>query len=381
MTVTTMRSRLTEADIETFIKGGTTEARAAAAMKIARAVDRELTDDERAYAEEIVRLMARDAAALVRRALSVALQNSPRLPHDVAVRLAADIDAIAEPVLRNSPVLTDEDLIAIIEAAPPSKQIAVAGRTFLPRPVTAALTEKGAPEAVMTALRNRGAAFGPAELGMALDRFELNNEVGAEVAAAMVDRDRLPVSIAERLASKVTGVVFDRLVNRHELPPQLAIDLATSARERATLDLVDQAMRQSDLPRFVQQLNLSGRLSPSLVARAACMGRMRFVEHALAELAGIAHQRAWLMIHDAGALGLRALVERAGLPTRLYAVLRAAVDVHHETELDGGPEDRRRFTRRMIERVLTQFQGVPSDDLDYLLEKLDALADRPARAA
>ena len=33
--------------------------------------------------------------------------------------------------------------------------------------------------------------------------------------------------------------------------------------------------------------------------------------------------------------------------------------------------DRARFRARMIERVLTQFQAIPKEDLDYLLEKLD----------
>ena len=36
---------------------------------------------------------------------------------------------------------------------------------------------------------------------------------------------------------------------------------------------------------------------------------------------------------------------------------------------------------RMIERVLTQFQAIPKDDLDYLLEKLDAYADQAKRQA
>ena len=34
----------------------------------------------------------------------------------------------------------------------------------------------------------------------------------------------------------------------------------------------------------------------------------------------------------------------------------------------------------MIERVLTQFQAIPRDDLDYLLEKLDVYGDEAALA-
>ena len=55
-----------------------------------------------------------------------------------------------------------------------------------------------------------------------------------------------------------------------------------------------------------------------------------------------------------------------------------AVDVYHNTDMNGLPGDRERFRQRMIERVLTQFQAIPRADLDYLLDKLDALD--PARA-
>ena len=173
--------------------------------------------------------------------------------------------------------------------------------------------------------------------------------------------------------------MFDVLVNKHELPAQLAIDLAAGARERATVDLVEQAGRSHDMPRFVNQLNLNGRLTHSLIMRALCVGHMAFVEHALAELSGVPHSRVWLMIHDAGPLGLQAVFDRAGFPRKMLPAFRAGVAVYHETQLDGGPNDRARFRARMIERVLTQFQAIPKNDLDYLLEKLDYYSEMAAK--
>jgi uncharacterized protein (DUF2336 family) len=85
------------------------------------------------------------------------------------------------------------------------------------------------------------------------------------------------------------------------------------------------------------------------------------------------------MIHDAGPLGLQAIFDRAGLHRKLLPAFRAAVKVYHELQLDGEANDRARFRMRMIERVLTQFQAIPKDDLDYLLEKLDAYADQAKR--
>lgn len=378
MTIHTMRAHLTEADIRTLVKGPTEEARAQAAHKICRCIDEmELAPDERDYAEEILGIMAQDAAALVRRALSVALKNSPKLPREIANRLAADIDQIALPVIMNSPSLTDEDLIEIIRVNPPSKQIAVASRETLSAAVTTAIAEHGAPAAVERALSNDNAIFDENGLEITIARFAESEKI----TRAMAHRPVLPVRITEKLVAIVSGEVFDHLVNHHELSPQTAIDIAMGARERATIDLIEQAVRQADVAPFIKRIHVHGRLTPSLIMRALCMGHMEFVEHALAELAGLTHQRMWLMIHDNGPLGLKAAFDRAGLPPRLFPPFRAAVDLYHQVERDGDIEDRARFRQKMIERVLTLFQSIPKEDLDYLLEKLDAMEDRKIAVA
>jgi uncharacterized protein (DUF2336 family) len=378
MPIVTMRASLTDSDIRTLVKGPTPDDRALAAHKICRAIeDAPLTEAERAHAESIMAIMAQDAAVLVRRALSVALKNSPKLPREIAARLARDIDSVALPVIMNSPSLTDSDLVEILRAAPPSKQVAVASRETLSTTVTGAIAQYGVTEAVERALANDNAHFDEAGLSVALDRFAgVSN-----VMQAMVHRASLPAGVTEKLVSMVSGSLFDHLVNHHELPPQIAIDLAISTRERVTLDIVEQASLQSDLPRFVKQLNLNGRLTPSILMRGLCLGQMEFVEHAMAELAGLSHQRIWLLVHDKSPLGLKSAFDRAGLPPRMLSAFRAALDVYHGLEREGGARDRLTFRKRMLERSLTLFQSAPQSDLDYLLEKLDAVSLKPERAA
>jgi uncharacterized protein (DUF2336 family) len=227
-------------------------------------------------------------------------------------------------------------------------------------------------------LANDGALFDEEGLERSLERMADR----PAIIDAMVERRKLPTTIVEKLLAHATGAAFDHLVNHHALPPQLAIELASGARERATIDLIDQAALQSDIGRFVEQINLQGRLTPSLMMRAICRGHIDFVEHALAELAGVPHARMWLLVHDAGPLGLKNAFERAGLPQRLFPPFRAAIDVYHQIQRERDHlSDRDRFRALMMERVLTLFQSVPRDDLDYLLEKLDGISVRPARAA
>lgn len=375
MSVQSIRPQLTEQDIHRLIKGETPEDRATVAHRLCRRIALDvLSDAERAYAQEIMAILAKDAADLVRRTLSVTLRNSPILPRDIAIQLAQDVEAVAIPVLQDSPVFTDEDLIELVLSVTASKQAAIANRVGLSVTLTEVISEHGAVEAVRALSANEGAEYTDRAFEHSIRRF--GSDEG--VQKGLISREYIPTHIAEKMVSLVSGQLFDLLVNRHELPAQLAIDLASGARERATIDLVEQAGRTHDLPRFVSQLHLNGRLTHSLIMRALCCGQMPFVEHSLAELSGVGHQRVWLMIHDAGPLGLQAVFDRAGMPRKMLPAFRAAVNVFHETSHDGGPNDRARFRARMIERVLTQFQAIPKEDLDYLLEKLDYYSEMAA---
>lgn len=376
MSVQSLRPQLTQQDIHRLMKGESPEQRASVAHRLCRRIGLDvLSDREKEFAREIITILANDAADLVRRTLAVTLRSSPILPRQIALKLARDIEAVAIPILQESPVFTEEDLVELVLSVTAAKQAAIAGRDGLSITVSEVISEHGAVEAVRALAENQSSEWSDKAYGDALARF------GADevVQAGLIRRDFIPVHIAEKMVSLVSGSLFDMLVNRHELPAQLAIDLASSARERATIDLVEQAGRSHDLPRFVSQLNLNGRLTHSLIMRALCCGQMPFVEHALSELSGVAHQRVWLMIHDAGPLGLQAVFDHAGLPRKMLAAFKAAVNVYHETEHDGGPNDRARFRARMIERVLTQFQAIPKDDLDYLLDKLDFYSEMAAR--
>jgi len=372
MRVQSLRPELSQDDIVRLMKGETPEARASVAHRLCRRMALDvLSDKERAYAEEIMSILAKDTAELVRRTLSITLRNSPILPRKIALELARDVETVAIPVLENSPAFSDQDLIEIVLSASAAKQSAVAGRRQVSPTLAEVIAEHAASEAVRTLASNPGADLTDKAFDDSLSRFPRDEAI----QAAIVGREHVPMHIAEKMVSVVTGKVFDMLVNRHQLPAQMAIELASSTRERATIDLVDQAGRTQDLPRFVSQLNLNGRLSHSLILRALCVGHMGFVEHAIAELSGVPHQRVWLMIHDAGPLGLQAVFDRAGLPRRFLPVFRAAVGVYHETHHDGGVHDRTRFRTRMIERVLTKIQALPREDVDYLLEKLDAYGE------
>jgi len=361
------RAALTDADIRTLVRGPTEDERAAAAHKLCRRIDAGVSEDERSAAQEVLRLMAADAAELVRRALAVTLKNSPELPREVALRLASDVDSVALPVLTHSPVFNDEDLCEIVRAMGEVKQLAVAKRPTLSEKVTTAIADHAGPDAVKAAISNDNATFSEAGLRKVVDRFAEMEAITTSVAFRAV----LPLSISERLVSLVSDQVRQHLLDNHALSPETALQIAIGARERATVDLVDQAGRAADMRAFVSHLNRQQRLTPSLMIRALASGHMTFFEWAIAELSGVAHHRTWMMIHDAGPLGFKAIYDRTGLPDRLFPAFRIGIDTYHILQLDGDVRDKTVFQERMLQRFLTQPQSAPREDVDYLLDKMD----------
>jgi uncharacterized protein (DUF2336 family) len=303
----------------------------------------------------------------VRSALVTALKASTLLPRDSALRLARDVEEVALPLISFSPVFTDEDLVEVLGLSSVEKQVAVAGRPRLSERVTDVICDQGAEAAVAVVCANDNASIAEPALARALERFPESRPV----TMAMARRKGLPLAISEKLIALVEGDLRRELVERYEIKPDTAQRLTSAARERITVDLVDQAESASDLRGFVAHLNQRKRLTPSLLLRALARGQMAFFEYAVAEMAGVPHQRTWLMVHDAGPLGLQAIYERAGLPSRLFAAFRAGVDAWRSLQLDGAVLDPLRFQERMIERFLTHQPFAPREDLDYLLEKLD----------
>lgn len=366
-----MSDKLSTADIERLLEDPSIDTRTETARKIAGGYgEGTLSSDERTIAEDIFRVMVRDAEVRVREALAVNLKTCEFLPHEVAKSLAEDVDQVSLPMLQYSSVLTEEDLIEIVSRADEVKHLAVASRAHVSQGVSAAIIEHGNTQAVTTLVGNGGAEISEESLDRALKDHGTNAQLGERMAL----RAKLPVGIAERLVSIVSEKIRDHLMQQHDLPNEVVSDLIIQSRERATLTLISEDSGGNEVRALVSQLYRAGRLTPTIILRAVCMGDLRFFEVALSLLAKIPLVSARLLVHEKGVDGLRTVLSKAKIPTPLHVAFRAAVEVSRETDYDGLDNDRERFRRRMIERILTLFEDpglqMGEENIDYLLGKL-----------
>ena len=314
------RLPLSARDVEKLLADPSAHSRAETAIKIGANFGAALGDTERTIAEEIFRIMIKDAEVRVREALADTIKENLDIPHDVALALASDVDSVALPVIRSSEILSDDDLMAIIAADSETKQIAVAQRPKVSERVSKALVETERESVVGTLVANDGAEISREVFDKVIDTLGGNESL----QEALVRRQHMPVAIAERLLTLVSSTLRDELIARHEMPGGMADFLVLQSREKATVALSGESGAE-DVMTLVRQLHAGDRLTPSIILRALCVGDLRFFEAAISVLTGVPLVNARKLIYDPGEMGLKRVYSAAGLPEGQYLAARAAV--------------------------------------------------------
>lgn len=352
---------------------GDVAARCEAVRGLARAyLWSNLSVDEQAAAEAAMGLILDDPSPLVRRALADAIASSEHAPHHVVLALAQDSLDVCLPVLALSPLLSDLELIDIVAAQDDLGQAAVAARNGLDPAVAAAVVEVGGSKACTVLAASEEVSFTP---GILARLVELHG-ADPEVRAALLERPDLPLGTRHALLIKLADALTGFVVERAWIGRDRAEAAAREACERVTMALAAEAGEA--LRTLVSHLRASGQLTPALLLRALLCGNEALVHEALAQATGIGVSRVAALVRDPGCIGLMSLMSRAGLPSSLHPVFRAALSVRGEVAGRGG-----HLHRGAVERVLSSCGGAdPLDPLPAMLRRFAAEAARDqARAA
>jgi len=176
----------------------------------------ELSPEVRALIDQILTGLIHHVEAEVRKKVSVRLATLKSAPHALTKLLAADEIEIARPVLHHSPVLTDADLIEIVQTKTTDHREAIAKRPNVPADVSAALAAAKEPRVVEALLANMGAAIPRAVFG---DLVQLAEAVEG-IRKPLVSRKDMPKDLANKMFWFVSAAM------RHTILEKFAVDPA-----------------------------------------------------------------------------------------------------------------------------------------------------------
>lgn len=340
---------LTFQDVERLAAANAPRERINIATKVSEGFARRALDGrQKDIAIEIFRLLVRDAEVKVREALSLTLRSSIDLPRDIVLRLAQDEDSVAIHMLEFSPVLEEEDLLALIRASRrTARSAAIARRKYVPMPVSEALLEVTDPVVAADLFINPGAMIDEPLLLLAIERLADQESV----IDALVERGNLPVSCIEKIFTTVSVQMKRRLASRFNMSRHLLEGRMEYAREWATLGATVRA-EEENVESLVRRLLAERKLTSAIVVRSLCMGDLRFFEHAMAALAGLPVENARQLLMDKGELGFQAIYRQSPLPPSYYPAVKKLLDVTFDASQRGvtTPED---FSKRVVDGIIS----------------------------
>jgi hypothetical protein len=237
------------------------------------------TDEHIALFEELMsRLIDRiERQALIE--LSGRLAPAERAPTRVIETLSKDEDIeVARPVLEQSPVLSDDALVAIARTRSQAHLAAIAGRAHISEPVTDVLIDRGDAQVAHRVTANPGARFSRSGFRRAVTRAESDESL----ALAVAGRIDLPDDLLQQLVSRASAAVRERLQTQspshmrerinyvldtvsqrmllaemHEIPPAAPALQADRVRLRAR---IAECAETRNLPELLEALSLLSEL-------------------------------------------------------------------------------------------------------------------------
>ena len=328
-----------------------------------------LSEAEQRAALEVFKITLRDAEAEVRLALAEHVKDCPFLPQSIARELAEDIEKVAVPVLKFSIVLNDEDLIQIIGSGNTAKQEAIAQRDTLTEPVSGALIDTGNRAVVDHVLSNSGAEISVGSFQTVINTFA--EEPG--VQALLVDRPNLPAPAKERLVTLVSGDLRKRLIHKHAFPEALVEKLIAQGRERALVAALSTAGSADEVEAAAMRLYLTGKLTPMLLLRTLCIGRLDVFVICIATLGRVSEAEARSALAKPDSQEHRDLFETARIPLHLQKAFHIALDEVLDLERGEATAWQLEHEERLVGRLVQVYDRLNPDSLESTLSQLGCL--------
>ncbi|HIJ62519.1 MAG TPA: DUF2336 domain-containing protein [Rhodospirillaceae bacterium] len=305
------------------------------AQKIARLAPG-LSADERDRLRQMtydaLLLLARDQITRVRQILAEALKDVAQAPPELVRRLAHDSElSVASPILQFSPVLTDEDLLEIIQSPPVAGALsAISRRTQVAGEVADAIANSDDIDAIAVLLANPSAQIREETLDLLLDRAPEREPWHGP----MVRRPHLSARAATRLARFVADNLLQVLDGRDDF--DLATKQAVAAVVRRRVE--DSGSEMADFRRGeakppavpegetpwqqAERLHRSGGLNDRAFGEALIAGNLVLVVNGLAVAAGVPLEVVQKIVSTQSAKGMTALAWQAGLNPKTSVALQ-----------------------------------------------------------
>ena len=179
-------------------------------VELCRGPGLDLDPQDKEIAGQIIIRLISEFETELRIQVANKLATTEQAPRALIRALAEDEISVASVVIAHSPLLDNDDLIAIINSKTREHRLLIAARPHISAEVGDALLTPGEPEVLAALINNRTASISRAAMEYAVE--ESRSRVNLQ--APLVSRTDLPPNLAALMVSFVTGELKRELATR-----------------------------------------------------------------------------------------------------------------------------------------------------------------------
>lgn len=209
------------------------------------------TDLQKQCFGDIIEEVAYDLEWQMREELARRIAAETHAPRKLVHRLAHDEIVVARPVLEQSPVLTEEDLVQVSENRSQDHLLAITKRMDIGIRLSAVLVDRGEDRVVDSLVRNQKAKISPDNIQRIAKRAESSHQL----QLALVKREDLPkdvmIGLVEHISEKLKAELQEKIadndmLNLEEVAVSMKASITESKASRAEL-YVEKLARRGEL--------------------------------------------------------------------------------------------------------------------------------------
>lgn len=360
--------RLTAKDVVTLESDPSAANRALVARKFGAQYNEMAEQAPRDLVQALLHLLVGDVETQVRRSLAAAVASSDKLPAAVASRLARDRIEVARPVLEQSPLLDDAELIEIVRTNAMQYALAVAGRERVSETLSDALVESGHQPVVARLVGNVGAQLSKATLNRVMEDWRGDREVQDR----LVRRPALPFEMIEHMVGAIGDRIEWELVQTRRMDPREARALMQAVRERTAVGLTAKEHGDRKLEVHLREQLHAGELDHDAIVAYLREGDIAAFELALGLHAKLDPKTVRRFAYNSDRRYLAALCLKAGLPAPHYLTIRMALELAGRS-VDPAQAKDDTFSSEAMQFLHEQYEKLRADPekLEHLLKVFD----------
>ncbi|MCF6216498.1 MAG: DUF2336 domain-containing protein [Emcibacter sp.] len=256
--------------------------------------DGRLNEHERALMNDVLLKLINSVEKNVKKELSKRLASAEEVSPDLAAKLANESIEIAEPMLRKSGVLKDEQLIEIIRNRSDAHRMAIAIRSHVSEDVSGELIEKGSEDVLEALIRNENAELSE----LAIKYLVAESKNVDRFQEPLLNRQDLPVDLAYRMYWWVSAALRRKIVLEFNLDSAMIDDMLEMATKSAiqSHDSTDSVMRTA--LKLARELASKNKLTITFLRQCLRQEKVNLFVAGLSEMTGLDVKILWRAMRE-----------------------------------------------------------------------------------